>query len=287
MPTVQQQRLQNALDAFVPLDRPIRVLEAGCGSLSLIRLPPDAHVTGIDISQRQLDRNQVLHEKILGDIQTFPVPEGAFDLIICWDVLEHVERPDFAITNLSRGLAEGGLLLLAMPNPFSVKGLLTRLTPHKFHLWAYHNIYGMPLAGVDGRGPFPTYLRFSMAPAEVERLAEASGLEVIHRSLTESMFQDRVRRKLRVDGRPWGAARHGFRLVTLGRLSLDETEVGMILRRPVHLTPREPGQGDRERALPLVADDAARRNGQHTDQHSDEETRQLVGSGMVPNGRHE
>jgi SAM-dependent methyltransferase len=233
MPTSQQQRLQHAIDAFIPLDRPIRVLEAGCGSLTMVRLPADAYVVGIDISQRQLDRNQVLHEKILGDIQSHPIEPGAYDLIICWDVLEHVERPDLAISNLSRGLAEGGLLLLAMPNPLSVKGLLTKLTPHRFHLWTYRRVYGMPLAGVDGRGPFPTWLRLSAAPARVERLADSLGLEVIHRSLSESIFQERVRCRVGLGGRLWNGVCLVVRLITGGWLSLDETEVGMILRRPV------------------------------------------------------
>ncbi len=232
MPTPQQQRLQQAIDAFLPLDRPVRVLEAGCGSLTMIRLPADAYVVGIDVSQRQLDRNQVLHQKILGDIQSHPIEPRAYDLIICWDVLEHVERPDLAIANLSRGLAEGGLLLLAMPNPRSAKGLLTKLTPHRFHLWTYRRVYGMPLAGIDGRGPFPTVLHPSTVPARVERLAGEIGLEVIHRSLSESIFQERVRRRVGVTGRFWSALCLAAHLLSAGRLSLDETEVGLILRRP-------------------------------------------------------
>jgi SAM-dependent methyltransferase len=263
MPTPQQQRLQHAIDAFLPLDRPVRVLEAGCGSLTMVRLPADAYVVGIDVSQRQLDRNQVLHQKIHGDIQSHPIEPSSFDLIICWDVLEHVERPDLAISNLSRGLVEGGLLLLAMPNPLSVKGLLTKLTPHRFHLWTYRKIYGMPLAGVDGRGPFPTWLRLSAAPARVERLADSIGLEVIHRSLSESVFQERVRRRIGLGGWPWQAVCQAVSLVTGGRLSLNETEVGMILRRPVGrptnvALPRS-NERDVRATLPVAV------NGQHVD----------------------
>jgi SAM-dependent methyltransferase len=234
---MQQQRLQASLDTLVGNRPGLRILEAGCGSATMLRLPPDAYVTGLDISQRQLDRNRVLDEKILGDIQTHPLPEAAFDLIICWDVLEHVPQPDRAVANLSRALRAGGLLLLAMPNARSIKGLLTKCTPHRFHLWMYRTVYGQPLAGVDGRGPFPTYLRSSMAPTALGRLAQTRGLEIVHVSLTESVFQARIRGRLRLGGRPWDATRRAVKAATLGRLSLDETEVGMILRRPEPFPP--------------------------------------------------
>jgi len=231
MPTRQQQELQRALDALLPPRPRLRVLEAGCGSLTMLRLPPDAHVIGIDISRRQLDRNEMLDEKILGDIQTYPLPDAAFDLIICWDVLEHVERPDQAILNLSRGLSADGLLVLAMPNARSLKGLVTKLTPHGFHVWTYRNVYRQPLAGTDGRGPFPTYLHSSMTTTAMRGLASRHNLDITHLSLTESIFQERIRRQLRITGRTWDAICRAVDAVTRGSVSLNQTEVGLVLRR--------------------------------------------------------
>jgi 2-polyprenyl-3-methyl-5-hydroxy-6-metoxy-1,4-benzoquinol methylase len=197
----------------------------------MLDLPPDAYVVGIDISQRQLDRNRVLQEKILGDIQTYPIPERAFDLIICWDVLEHVQRPGQAVANLSHGLRNGGLLLLAMPNVRSFKGALTKVTPHALHVWIYRVLYGHRLAGRDGRGPFPTYLRPSMTVPALRRLAGARGLEVAHLSLSESIFQERLREQLHVNGSVWEVLCRSLETASSGRLSLNGTEVGMILRR--------------------------------------------------------
>jgi SAM-dependent methyltransferase len=232
MPTEQRLILQAALDAALQSSARVRVLEAGCGSASMVRMPPDAYVVGIDISPRQLERNTGLDEKILGDIQSYPIPEKAFDLIVCWDVLEHVERPDEAIRNLSRGLDDGGLLLLAMPNLGSLKGLVTKLTPYGFHVWMHRTVLRQPGAGLDGQGPFPTHMPPSMTLRAVLKLAHGCGLEVMHLSLTESRFQQELRRRLRVDGRPWQLICRAFRLMTLGRLSLDRTEIGMILRGP-------------------------------------------------------
>jgi SAM-dependent methyltransferase len=232
-----RRKVQEALDAVIPNGNGVRVLEAGCGSASMLRLPPDAHIVGIDISQNQLDRNTSLSEKVLGDIQTYPIPEAAFDLIICWDVLEHVEHPDQAIRNLSRGLNDRGLLILAMPNVRSLKGLVTKLTPHRFHIWMHRTVFGLPSAGVEGHGPFPTHMPRSMAPGSLLKLAQQCGLEVVHLSLTESRFQVQLRRHLRIDGQLWKLFCRGFGTMTLGRLSLDQTEVGMILRRAPYPAP--------------------------------------------------
>jgi 2-polyprenyl-3-methyl-5-hydroxy-6-metoxy-1,4-benzoquinol methylase len=86
-------RLQSLLDGFLARSGPIRVLEAGCGSLSHVKLGEESRIVGIDISQQQLERNAVLDERILGDIQTYPLRENDFDVVICWEVLEHVQHP--------------------------------------------------------------------------------------------------------------------------------------------------------------------------------------------------
>ncbi len=69
-------------------------LEAGCGSASRITIPTSYHITGIDISQSQLDRNKSLNKKILGSLETHEFESESYDLIVCWDVLEHLQHPD-------------------------------------------------------------------------------------------------------------------------------------------------------------------------------------------------
>src|ERR1700722_3911030 len=78
----------------------LRVLEAGCGSASRCHFR-SSQAVGIDISQEALDRNTHLDEKILGDIQTFRLEASSFDVIFCWDVLEHLERPEKALANFA------------------------------------------------------------------------------------------------------------------------------------------------------------------------------------------
>ncbi len=68
--------LQAMLDGRLSHRERFRALEAGCGSLSNIRLGPKAYIVRIDISDKQLQKNTAIHEKILGDLQTYDFPEG-------------------------------------------------------------------------------------------------------------------------------------------------------------------------------------------------------------------
>jgi len=112
----ERDRVQQVIDSVMAGKQGPVILEAGCGSLSHLRFAPDSHVVGIDIDQGQLERNQGLHERILGDIQSYELPESRFDAIVCWDVLEHVEKPAAALREAWRVLVPGGLLIVLIPN---------------------------------------------------------------------------------------------------------------------------------------------------------------------------
>jgi 2-polyprenyl-3-methyl-5-hydroxy-6-metoxy-1,4-benzoquinol methylase len=88
-------RVQVFLNQF--LNENAQVLEVGCGSNSQLKFTKSNEVTGIDISKDQLERNSYLKNKILGDIQTYNFESKKYDLVICWDVLEHLDKPKMAI----------------------------------------------------------------------------------------------------------------------------------------------------------------------------------------------
>src|SRR4029077_10901958 len=125
--------VQAIVDKMFARGDTIRVLEAGCGSRSFIQFGSKAYLAGIDVSKEQLEKNNVLQEKILGDIETFPLPPASFDIIICWDVLEHWPHPERALRNFLYAVRPGGILILAAPVVSSLKGLVTKFTPHWFH----------------------------------------------------------------------------------------------------------------------------------------------------------
>lgn len=154
-----------------------RVLDAGCGMHIAVELPAGAHVVGIDISEVALARNSSIDERVLGDIQRYPFPAESFDLVVCHDVLEHLEDPVAAARNLARVVKPGGELDIRMPILWSAKGLLTKLTPYRFHVWCYRTLFRIDTAGRDGHAPFPTKLRIT--PGRLEKELAAAGLEIL------------------------------------------------------------------------------------------------------------
>jgi SAM-dependent methyltransferase len=224
--------VQSILDKFLDGRETARALDAGCGSGRRLRIPADVQTVGIDISQRQLDRNQHLAERILGDLQTYPLPERSFDLVVCWEVLEHLAKPEAALRNMRRALKSDGLMILALPNLMSVKGLVTKFTPHAFHLWFYRRIYRSEKSGDDDGGPFPTFFRREISPKGIRRFAAANGLHVEHFGILESRMQRLVRLRYRITGRLWKAVRFAVRCVTIGRVDPKETELIVVLGGP-------------------------------------------------------
>jgi 2-polyprenyl-3-methyl-5-hydroxy-6-metoxy-1,4-benzoquinol methylase len=206
------------------------VLEAGCGSLSRLDMGPVAHVVGIDISQKQLDRNPDLAEKILGDITTYELPTDAFDLIACWDVLEHLDRPERAVARFFTAVRPGGLIVLKLPNLMSLKGQITKWTPHWFHVWVYRYVYRQKDAGREDTAPFRTFLRRSVAPAALRRQAEQAGLVIRYEGFYESNFQRRLRQN-RAFALALNVLGGLVSLFSAGKISVGRTEYVLVLRK--------------------------------------------------------
>lgn len=210
----------------------VSILEAGCGSATHVRFGSLARVTGIDISERQLRRNAHLVRSIVGDIQTHPLEPEAYDAVVCWNVLEHLDRPGAALENMLRALRPGGLLVVAVPNPWSLKGWATRVTPHRFHVWVYRRVFGYERAGTEGQGPFRTYFRPGARPAALSGFARAEGLEIVCWLWGEDYAQRLLRRRLRLNGERTTRFATAVRRLTRGRVDVDRTDLFVVLRRP-------------------------------------------------------
>jgi SAM-dependent methyltransferase len=207
------------------------VLEAGCGGLAPeVPWPAGVHVVGIDSSEAQLDRNACIHDKLLGDITGHRFGRQ-FDVVRCWDVLEHLPRPDAALVNLADAARPGGLLVVKVPNLLSVKGLLTKLTPYRFHVWVYRRVYGYEDAGVDDQGPFVTYMRRSITERGLRAFAQRAGLSIVHVALYESEHQARLRARLGIGGLVGRALDRAVRVLTFGVLSVTDTELLVVMRK--------------------------------------------------------
>lgn len=204
----------------------LKLLEAGCGSASHFGFNSVNSIVGIDISQEQLDRNTTIQEKILGNIETYPLPKIEYDVVVCWDVLEHVSRTKDALLNLFGAIKPEGLLILGFPNLISFKGIMTKVTPYWFHRFIFKKV-----VGYKGT-PFPTYLRFEMRPMNVIKIAEENGFSVEFYKLVEGGVTTIIKERYRLIKWSFAAINMFLNIISLGMSpSLFLDSCSLILRK--------------------------------------------------------
>lgn len=110
--------LEAVLDGL-SLPASLRILDAGCGSgRNMVALAARGRVTGVEPASASL---QVARERGVGDVvpgsldEPLPFADGAFDLAVALDVLEHVADDEAALRELARVIAPGGRLLVTVP----------------------------------------------------------------------------------------------------------------------------------------------------------------------------
>src|SRR5229473_669354 len=224
-------KLQTFVDRSLSDRGAIKVLEAGCGSHSNIQMPQNtsSYLVGIDISEEQLQMNSVVNEKIVGDIQSYTLPSSEFDVIVCWWVLEHVSHPEKALDNFLRSMKEDGILILAVPNVLSIKGLITKYTPHWFHIWVHRSFW--KFFSVEGFTPFRTYLKFSISPASIRRYAAKNGLSIEYSSLYESQAIREFRGKHKIVNIGWWLLIQTIKVLSFGKIDAEPTEFMIVLKK--------------------------------------------------------
>ena len=99
------------------------VLDAGCGTGYGSRLLADGgarEVVGVDIARAVLDvAAGGMPESVrlqTADLRRLEFEDDKFELIVCFEVLEHVDDPLTVMNELVRVLSPGGLLLVSSPN---------------------------------------------------------------------------------------------------------------------------------------------------------------------------
>lgn len=117
-------RFHDVLLAELRAVAPRSVLDVGCGEGFTLELLRQKHIgerlEGIDFLQRAIDIGRELHPELTlkqGDIYQLPYPDGAFDAVICCEVLEHLEHPERAMRELQRVVKK--YCIISVPNePF-------------------------------------------------------------------------------------------------------------------------------------------------------------------------
>ena len=168
------------------------VLDAGCGGgiLSEAMAKVGAQVTGIDMSAKAIDaaRNHLQGQDLEIDYQLATVEKmarqhpGAFDVVTCMELLEHVPDPQSVVHSCARLVRGGGHVFFATLNRnlqsylFAIIGAeyILRLLPRGTHRWskfitpeemrAWGEGAGLHIAGQTGLQYNPFTRHYALGP---------------------------------------------------------------------------------------------------------------------------
>ncbi len=104
------------------------MLEIGCGNGGFVELARTHFVVEcIDISPDVIDTvNNIPHVKFhLADIETISLPQNRYDVVVLFNILEHLQNPPDVIGMIHSSLVKGGIVIGSVPNNFGVIGSLT------------------------------------------------------------------------------------------------------------------------------------------------------------------
>lgn len=159
------------------------VLDVGCGrgeyaedmvtyrrNLRIVR--GKVHkVIGIDVDPNA-QSNPFIDEFHLIQGESWPLPDNSIDVLICDNVLEHIENVEPFFVEVSRVLVYGGVVCMRTTNRHSYVALAARLTPKKY----YNRVV---LAAQEPRKEediFPAFYKCNTV-AKLKKLYENAGLE--------------------------------------------------------------------------------------------------------------
>jgi SAM-dependent methyltransferase len=148
--------------AVIRYKRAGRLLEVGCATgtfLDAMRKSGSWDVYGVDISEHAVRyaRDQLDLNVFRGQLEDARFPDQFFDVVVLWDVLEHLPDPKAALSEIRRVLAHDGWLIFRVP---SVDSLDARL-------------FGPYWAGLDA----PRHL-FVFSQATLQRLLKVTAFTV-------------------------------------------------------------------------------------------------------------
>lgn len=123
-----QDRRLNLIRAYAPLEGK-RILDIGCGLGVYVRKFREFsdRVYGIDIDEKRLKKGaETTPGLMLAVGEHLPFKDGAFDVIVLNEVIEHVRDDAATLAEAERILAPGGRIVIYAPNrlyPFETHGI--------------------------------------------------------------------------------------------------------------------------------------------------------------------
>jgi SAM-dependent methyltransferase len=127
-----------------PADRSLD-LGSGSGEFTAVLAGAGAEVVGVEVAEAALARARSRHPELefrLAPIDgPLPFDDGAFDLVWCSEVIEHVADTARWLSEVRRVLARGGRLLLTTPSHGRLRLALQGLEPFSEPLGDHLHLY--------------------------------------------------------------------------------------------------------------------------------------------------
>jgi len=146
----------------VPLRKNLRILKGKV-----------AKVIGIDVDQ-SAQENPFLDEFHLIQGNSWPVESNSIDLIVCYNVLEHIANPDQLFLEIRRVLRNGGYLCIRTPNRWSYIAIAATLVPNKSH----SKVTSVVQDGRKEEDVFPTVYKCNSI-RKLKNIMKKNGLECV------------------------------------------------------------------------------------------------------------
>ena len=123
----------NALEAYIHLNRyafarpfceGTRILDAACGQgygSYLMKTWGAKEVTGIDIDAAAIAQASALFREdglhyLQHTVEQLPFPDASFDVVVSFETIEHIDKPDAFLKEIKRVLRPGGIVVISCPN---------------------------------------------------------------------------------------------------------------------------------------------------------------------------
>jgi SAM-dependent methyltransferase len=154
---------------------PMVLLDLGCGrGLESPRVYRRAGMLSIGLDLAEAVReNETVAYGVRADAAALPFGAETVDVVVCQQLIEHLERPGVVFCEVARVLRPGGIFLLMTPNLFGWPTLVSRLLPYGLHCRLNRELFG-----IDESDVFPTYYRANTVRG-LDGLLRSAGLRPV------------------------------------------------------------------------------------------------------------
>lgn len=121
-------KLLNQISRCYSQENSFSVLDIGCGIGVVTKIVsqnfPNARITGFDLSREVVKSAKLLlpsTDIYVGDIHALPHNNHSFDLVICLEVIEHLDQPNTILDNISKACKKYSIF--SIPNDWKFRAI--------------------------------------------------------------------------------------------------------------------------------------------------------------------